>query len=151
MVTEVADSVLLDTNVLVHATIAQSPLFSKAQSAISRLKQSGAEIWISRRILKEYLAVLSRPQSLLVRGKPIPASTLVAEARSFQNVYQVAEDTRQVTDELFALLLQHQIGGKQVHDANIVATMLVYGIKQIITENVGDFSRFSRLVEVLPL
>ena len=42
-------------------------------------------------------------------------------------------------------------GGKQVHDANIVATMLVYGIPQLFTHNTSDFARFSGLITVLPL
>ena len=42
-------------------------------------------------------------------------------------------------------------GGKQVHDANIVATMLIYGIPQILTHNTADFARFSELITVLPL
>jgi hypothetical protein len=40
---------------------------------------------------------------------------------------------------------------KQVHDGNIVSTMLLYGIRHILTHNVGDFARFSDLVTVLPL
>jgi len=46
---------------------------------------------------------------------------------------------------------QITIGGKQVHDANIVATMLVYGIPQLLTHNPSDFARFSGLISVLPL
>jgi predicted nucleic acid-binding protein len=42
-------------------------------------------------------------------------------------------------------------GGKQVHDANIVATMLVYGIPKLLTHNTTDFARFSELITVLPL
>ena len=34
-----------------------------------------------------------------------------------------------------------QIGGKQVHDANIVATMLAYGISSVPTHNTADFKR----------
>ena len=44
-----------------------------------------------------------------------------------------------------------EIAGKQVHDANIVATMLVHGITQVLTHNITDFARFSSLITVLPL
>jgi len=43
------------------------------------------------------------------------------------------------------------IGGKQVHDANIVATMLVYGIPRLLTANPSDFARFAHLLTVEPL
>jgi hypothetical protein len=43
------------------------------------------------------------------------------------------------------------VGGKQVHNANIVATMLAHGIPRLFTHNVADFNRFSTLIEILPL
>jgi predicted nucleic acid-binding protein len=42
----------------------------------------------------------------------------------------------------------YPIGGKQVHDANIVATMLVYGIPCLLTHNAKDFERFGDIVTV---
>jgi hypothetical protein len=33
--------------------------------------------------------------------------------------------------------------GRQVHDANIVATMRVFGLKNLLTHNPADFARFS--------
>ena len=46
---------------------------------------------------------------------------------------------------------QFPIGGAQVHDANIVATMQVYEIGQLLTNNGADFARFSEAIAVLPL
>jgi predicted nucleic acid-binding protein len=43
------------------------------------------------------------------------------------------------------------LGGKQVHDANIAATMVVYNIHRLFTLNVADFARFSKLITVLTL
>ena len=42
-------------------------------------------------------------------------------------------------------------GGKQVYDANIVATMVSGGIRRLLTHNVGDFRRFSPWIDVIPL
>ncbi|WP_373526954.1 hypothetical protein [Nostoc sp.] len=63
----------------------------------------------------------------------------------------MAEDSSQVTERLLTLMEEVFSGGKQVHDANIVATMLVYGIPQLLTHNTGDFARFSGLITVLSL
>jgi predicted nucleic acid-binding protein len=49
------------------------------------------------------------------------------------------------------LIARIAVGGKQVHDANIVATMQAHGIRQLLTGNVADFNRFSALIRVLPL
>ena len=40
-------------------------------------------------------------------------------------------------------------GGKQIHDANIVATMLVYGIDTLLTLNVEDMKRFADRIKIL--
>ncbi|CAN5593356.1 hypothetical protein BH24ACT15_BH24ACT15_23850 [soil metagenome] len=41
--------------------------------------------------------------------------------------------------------------GKQVHDANVVATILTHGIRTIVTENVEDFARFEDVVALITL
>jgi predicted nucleic acid-binding protein len=41
--------------------------------------------------------------------------------------------------------------GKQIHDANIVATMLVYSIDTLVTQNMDDMKRFAEYVNLLPL
>jgi len=41
-----------------------------------------------------------------------------------------------------------KIGGKQVHDTNIVATMQAYGIPALLTHNTKDFERFGKEVRV---
>ena len=43
------------------------------------------------------------------------------------------------------------VAGKQVHDANIVATMLTYGERRLATFNVKDFRRYGQRVELVPL
>ena len=41
--------------------------------------------------------------------------------------------------------------GKQVHDCNIVATMLANGIPRLATRNPTDFKRFASLITVVPV
>jgi hypothetical protein len=43
------------------------------------------------------------------------------------------------------------VSGKQIHDANIVATMIAYRIEYLLTHNVVDFERFTSLIHILPL
>jgi predicted nucleic acid-binding protein len=76
---------------------------------------------------------------------------VVERVRFFQTQFRVAEDNAQVTEKLLSLMQQIAIGGKQVHDANIVATMQAYGIDQLLTHNVADFARFSAHITLLPL
>lgn len=140
--------VFLDTNILVFANIAEAPFHEIARAAIETRYNAGIELWISRQILREYLATLTRPQTF---SKPQPVSTLSERVRFFQNRFRVAEDGPQVTEKLLELMEQVTIGGKQIHDANIVATMLVHEIPFLLTHNVADFARFSQFITVLPL
>ncbi len=146
--TGVGDKVFLDTNILVFSNATQAPLHQAARRAIQELYDAGAELWISRQVLREYLATLSRPQQF---ANPQPPAVLIADVRHFQDRFRVVEDSPRVTEQLLALMEQIAMGGKQVHDANIVATMLAYGIPSLLTHNTDDFARFSGLITVVSL
>jgi hypothetical protein len=47
------------------------------------------------------------------------------------------------------LLAAHRATCDQVHDANIVATTLDYGLRRLLTFNVANFRRFSPLIDPL--
>jgi predicted nucleic acid-binding protein len=55
-----------------------------------------------------------------------------------------------VFDRLLALLGAHYGAGRQVYDANIVATMLKHGIYRLLTFNAADFRRFKGIIELEP-
>lgn len=148
MTTGVADDLFLDTNILVFASEQRAPLHARARLAVEDEHSAGTVIWISRQILREYLATLSRPQTW---GNPQSINTLIGEVRYFKQRFRTAEDGPLVTLNLLALAAEVSMGGKQVHDANIVATMQAYGIRRLLTHNVADFARFSRVIEVVPL
>ena len=54
MVTTAAERVLIDTNVLVYASLRRSAFYPEAVQAIHTEIQTGAELWVSRQILREY-------------------------------------------------------------------------------------------------
>ena len=142
------NSVFFDTNVLVYANVMESPLHQLAIKTIQSYYDIGTELWISRQILREYIAVLTRPQ---IFTKPVSVSVVADRIRFFQSYFQVAEENPQITEVLLTLIERFGISGKQVHDANIIATMQVYGIQNLITHNVSDFKRFSSIINILTM
>ena len=52
-------------------------------------------------------------------------------------------------DQLLELCGTVQVGGKQVHDANIVATMLTHGERRLLTMNTKDFRRHGARIELI--
>jgi predicted nucleic acid-binding protein len=114
-------AIFIDTNLLVHANLSSSPHYLVAQNKISGYAAAEANLWISRQVLREYLAVVTRPQSY---SNPVPMQAADSDVIRFESEYLVAEDNEQVMQQLLSLLPRVDVGGKQVHDANIVAPCL---------------------------
>jgi len=85
---------------------------------------------ISRQVLREYLAVMTRPGTLT---QEIPISSLIQDVQDFETGLIVFDDGPAVTAKLLEIIEQYSIAGKQIHDANIVATMLVHDIPALLT------------------
>ena len=97
------ESLFLDTNVLVYANVAQAPLHQLALQTIQAYDAGGRQLWISRQIIREYLATVTRPQTF---ATAMPMGLAVARARYFQQRFHVAEETADVTTRLLTLLEQ---------------------------------------------
>lgn len=146
MATTAVDPVLVDTNVLVYGVLTTAPLNGTALQRIRALQQAGTERWISRQVLREFLAAVTRGQSF---SKAM--ATAITHAARLRGLYRIAEDGPAVTTNLLTLCQAVPVGGKQVHDANIVATMQACGIAKLLTHNTADFVRFQNVITVLPL
>lgn len=148
MTTTASSPVFIDTNILVYANLAKSPFYLEATQRLTSLDAQGVDLWVSRQILREYLAAMTKPGVLT---GAIPVASLVNDVRYFAGRFRVAEDGPSVTERLLDLMENVPLGGSQVHDANIVASMLAHGVGRLLTHNTGDFVRFSHLITVLPL
>ena len=60
----------------------------------------------------------------------------------FVSTFDVLEDGPDVTHELTTLCREIPVGGRQIHDANIVATMITHGEKRLLTFDQDDFLRY---------
>ena len=115
---------------------------------MSKLINSKVSLWISRQVLREFATVLTRPQVFMTA---LPPSDVAARIRSLQPNYRLADETAAVTQNWLSLLETYPIGGKQIHDANIVATMQAYRIRRLFTLNLADFRRFESLITLVTL
>nr|VFJ95255.1 MAG: Predicted nucleic acid-binding protein, contains PIN domain [Candidatus Kentron sp. LFY] len=137
-------ALFVDTNVLVYANVIETPFHEQALTAINAAHQAGRTIWISRQVIREYLVTMTRPQAF----ENLPKTTVLEQVGQFIKRFQVANDTAAVTSQLIELMEDFQIGGKQVHDANIIATMLAYDIPSLLTHNIKDFERFGEVIKI---
>lgn len=148
MATTDADPVFIDTNVLVYVSRPSAPEHIVAVAALAEIEASGCAVWISPQILREYLAVVTRPQAT---APALPMADAIADIRRFQAAFAVTQEGAPVLERLLQLLQTHPAAGRQVHDANIVASMLVQGIARLLTFNAGDFRRFADLIQIRAL
>ena len=141
-----AEPTFVDTNVLIGAGRSTSAFYGRAHAALLQARQEGRPLWLSRQILREYLAVVTRPQP---SHAPLPMAAALADIDGFERDFNIAEDGSGVFGELRRLLTLTPTAGKQVHDANIAATMLDLGLKRLLTFNGADFRRFASMIEVV--
>jgi predicted nucleic acid-binding protein len=139
--------VFIDTNILVYANLAQSPFHGKAVASLREFEDIGL-LYVSRQVLREYLAVMTRPGTLT---HDIPVSSLIQDVQEFEAGLTVLDDGPEITARLLEIIKQYSVAGKQIHDANIVATMLVHDIPALLTHNTADFKRYQEIITVLPL
>lgn len=144
-----ADRAFLDTNVLLAATDEDRADHRAATRVLNDSSALGVTLYLSGQILREYLVVASRPMDR--NGLGLPMSSALANVDAFLGRTTVVEETLAVAARLRSLLAATACSGRQVHDANVVATMVVHGIGTLITENISDFRRFAGVVTIRPL
>lgn len=140
-----AEPLFIDTNILIYANVANTPQHERALSAIKAAHQARRALWISRQVLREFIAARTRPQTF---AQPSTPEVIIERARYLTDRFQVADDTAAVTRQLIKLMENFKINSKQIHDANIVATMLAYDIPCLLTHNVKDFKRFGEVIRI---
>ncbi len=82
---------------------------------------------------------------------PLTSQEVARRVRMLMPILMVADETIDVTNQLLLLMDTYPIGGKQIHDANIVATMQIYKITTLFTLNDVDFNRFQSLITIMTL
>jgi predicted nucleic acid-binding protein len=140
--------VFVDTNVLVYFAFAHFAQHHAARQRLAECESLGVTLWTSRQVLREFLVVTTRPGFLT----PVPPPSFIVKAvQAFENQFQIAADDAEVTRRLLELVENPGAHGRQVHDANIVATMLCHQISHLVTHNAADFRRYASWVTVVSL
>ena len=136
----------IDTNILVKSRILEAPDHDIARARLERAFRNQEPMRISRQVLREYLSVVTRPQSWPI---PITREDALDDVKRLMDAFQMLEDGPVVTDLLIELCREVSVGGRQIHDANIVATMLAYGESKLMTFNTADFRRYGDRIELV--
>ena len=145
----IPDRVMLDTNVLLAATDEGRPEHRDALTVLNDWAAANTGLCASGQVLREYLTVATRPAERNGLGLKLPDA--LGNVRAIRERTTLLAEDSKVADLLLGLLADVECLGKQVHDANLVATMLVHGIGTVVTMNLEDFARFERHVSLIRL
>ena len=136
----------IDTNLFVAACNVLAPDNERARALLARAHADFASCCISRQVMREYLSAATRPQTW---SQPLTAAEALADLSWMETAFEILEDGPQAMETLAALCREIPVGGKQVHDANIVATMLAHGERRLLTFNIRDFRRYTDHIELM--
>lgn len=136
----------IDTNVLVMSRFIEAPNHEKARDSLDKAFQGPEPLRISRQVIREYLVVVTRPQTW---SAPMTRDEALDDVARLMDNFEILEDGPVVTDFLITLCREIPVGGRQIHDANIIATMLAYGERRLLTFNTMDFLRYGDRIELV--
>jgi predicted nucleic acid-binding protein len=135
------ERLFLDTNILVYLANEDSPFHSTTSNKFKEVA-THYEMWISRQVLREYVVVMTRAG---IVEKPLSSNDVVADIAQWISCFNVADETKAVTDFLLEMIKKYDAKGKRIHDINIAATMQAYSIKKLFTMNKDDFAQIEEI------
>lgn len=131
----------VDTTVLVHLQISESPEHQRAHNWLRNMLDSGETIALAPQVLPEFVHVVTDSKRF---QKPLRIEEAIQIARD----WWMAEEVRHVfptsasTGLLLDWLSKHGLGRKRLLDTYLAATLRVAGVERIVTGNARDFSVF---------
>lgn len=137
------DHVFVDTNVWVARIFEDHVFHERANKALQNREET---LCISGQIIREIVSVCTVTRFL---SRPLSWEELQVELDALLAQTQLLNENENTVQKLIELGTRYQVSGKQIHDANLVATMLVHRVTRLITFNPDDFKRFNEIELIL--
>ena len=119
-----------------------------AVNAINLLRSQGEQLHTVPQNLIEFWSVYTRPIERNGLGRTLTEAQ--AEINRLKTLFPLLLDTSAIYEEWERLVVVYAVRGVNVHDARLVAAMLVHGLTHILTFNISDFARYSEITAVHP-
>jgi predicted nucleic acid-binding protein len=139
---------LVDTNVLFRTIQNSHPMQRDAVRAIKLLLHHSEAVFIIPQNIIEFWAVATRPESQ--NGLGLSVNETAQQIGLFKSLFMLLPDNDSIFPEWEELVRRHQVLGKQVYDARLVAAMMVHSLTHLLTFNTNDFKRFGVITATNP-
>jgi predicted nucleic acid-binding protein len=136
-VDELSGRLLIDTNVLIYATLAGDARFAKAQEVLELRFRKGLEVCVSIQNLAEMYPNLTGPKN----SQPDTPELARRKIESIAGLERltVLPLSLSITRRALELCELYSIRRQQYFDMQLVATMQEEGVGTLLTENTKDF------------
>jgi predicted nucleic acid-binding protein len=139
---------LIDTNRILRLAQLGHPMRDDALKALTLLTNKGEECYLTSQNLIEYWRTCTRPVER--NGLGMTVSDSDAALADIEGIFTILPDTPDIYVQWRRLVVVYGVMGVNVHDARLVATMLVYNLTHILTFNTKDFNRYTEIIAVNP-
>lgn len=129
--------------------IRQTPQHTTVLTAIRKLRSGGDILGNTPQVLSEFWNVCTRPATSR-GGFGFSIEQTSRKADVIAKHFRLLPDSVATFNEWRKLVVDHNISGVQVHDAKLVASMIVHDIPALITFNEKDFKRFPMISVINP-
>ena len=131
---------LADTNILLRFADRTHPVHPTVRAAVRKLRANGHSMCATPQNFVEFWSVATR--STERNGFGLPPTHADRLLRLVERLFPLLPDSSMVYTEWRGLVVSFGVSGVQVHDARIVAAMIVHGVTHILTFNTTDFVRY---------
>jgi len=137
-----------DTNTVFRRVFQSDPLYPQVKAALDTLLLQGDVLYITPQVLVEFQALATRP--LAANGLGMTAAEASAWAAQIEALFPLLPETPDIYPRWRALVDAHDVRGRQVYDARLVAVMEAHGVNRLLTLNPTHFRRFGGITVVEP-
>lgn len=131
---------LTDTNVLLGFSFPADPRHPIVRAAVRKLMADGHQLQTTSQNFAEFWNVSTRPIDRNGFGRtPSEANVLL---RNLEMLFPLMSDLPDTYPVWRRLVVDYRVSGVQVHDARLVASMIVHGVTHILTFDTKDFTRY---------
>lgn len=137
---------LIDTNIALLLLQPDHPMTQTVSAAMKALNARGHELSIAPQNLIEMWAVATKPIDRNGLGlSPKEAGEAIDQ---ILGLFRLLPENEEVFPAWCEIVATHNVTGRSVHDAHIVAAMRAHGETSILTFDTG-FTRYAPLIEVV--
>ena len=151
MTSDLADFVLLDSNILIYAEQEEAPQHEVAKSLRDRALRGDIPACVSPQVLTEFFSVVTNTRRQRV-SDPLTVQEAIDQVRKYNESENltVIYPGAGIVERVLSLLEAHPVSGRDIHDLHLIATMLSNGVTKIYTFNTKDFTPFSEIQVFAP-